>query len=144
MDREEPHPSNYRGCSHAKEEMQKRKLQKAPKTTMGRVFSFIQITPGLFFMVVLHSDSQQQQQPQLPSVEQACPATMGEMRHSQQVPSQSVQVPNANSSSVNDIFKVVTTIVEQIIRELSGAKSEEDRTMAITKILLKLMKQNSH
>jgi hypothetical protein len=32
-------------------------------------------------------------------------------------------------------------ILQQIMTELTGAKSEEDRIMAITKIVLKLMKQ---
>jgi hypothetical protein len=35
------------------------------------------------------------------------------------------------------MFKVVTTIFQQIVTELSGAKSEEDRIMAITKICIK-------
>jgi hypothetical protein len=30
---EKPHPSNYRGCRHAKEEMLRRKSQGTPKTT---------------------------------------------------------------------------------------------------------------
>jgi hypothetical protein len=64
------------------------------------------------------------------------------LRYNQEVPSQSVQAPNANSSSVNDMFKVVALTFQQIMRELSGAKSEEDRIMAITKLVLKLMKQN--
>jgi hypothetical protein len=34
---ENSQPSKYRGCSHAKDEMRKRKWQRAPKTTMGRV-----------------------------------------------------------------------------------------------------------
>jgi hypothetical protein len=64
------------------------------------------------------------------------------LRHNQQhVPSQSVQAPNANSficgchvqSSHNDMSAVT---------ELNGAESEEDRIMSITKIVLKLMKQN--
>jgi hypothetical protein len=42
------------------------------------------------------------------------------------------------------MFTVVTTIFQQIITELNRAKSEEDRTMAITKTILKLMKQNDH
>jgi hypothetical protein len=54
----------------------------------------------------------------------------------------SVQVPNARSSSLNEIFKVVATIFQQLMTELSGTKSEEDRIMAISKIILKLMKQN--
>jgi hypothetical protein len=60
----------------------------------------------------------------------------------QQVSSQSVQVPNANSSSLNDMFKVDGTIFQQIMTELNGPEFKEDRIMAITKIVLKLMKQN--
>jgi hypothetical protein len=77
------------------------------------------------------------------------PATLGEMsaphpkRHNQQqTPSQSVQAPNKNSSSVSDIFKVVAMIFQHITTELNEAESEEDRIMSITKIVLKLMKQN--
>jgi hypothetical protein len=79
VDREEPYPSNYRGCRHAKEEMWQRKLLTAPKTTTGRVFSSSHATPGLSFMVVLCSNTQHQQQPQPPSVVQACLTTVGEM-----------------------------------------------------------------
>jgi hypothetical protein len=59
-------------------------------------------------------------------------------------PSQSVDAPNATISSLNDMFKVVKTIFQQIMTELICAKSEEDRIMAITRIVLKLMKQNGH
>jgi hypothetical protein len=78
------------------------------------------------------------QQPQ-PSVAQACPATVGEMnapppplRHNQQrVPSRSVHAPNANTSSLNDMFKVIATIVPHIMTEFNGAVSEEGTIMAI-------------
>jgi hypothetical protein len=40
------------------------------------------------------------------------------------------------------MFKVVTTIFQQITTELNGAESEEDRIIAITKIVLKLIKEN--
>jgi hypothetical protein len=66
------------------------------------------------------------------------------LRHNQQqVPSQSVQAPNANSSALNDMFTIVATIFQQIMTELTirGAKSE-DVIMAIIKTVLKLMKQN--
>jgi hypothetical protein len=53
------------------------------------------------------------------------------LRHNQQVRSQSVQVPNANSSSVNAMFKAVTTIFQQMT-ELNEPESEEDRIMTIT------------
>jgi hypothetical protein len=41
------------------------------------------------------------------------------------------------------MFKVVATVFQQIVIELNAAESEEDRMVAITKIVLKLMKQNS-
>jgi hypothetical protein len=41
--------------------------------------------------------------------------------------SQSVQAPNANSSSLNGTFTAVATAFQQITTELSGAESEEDR-----------------
>jgi hypothetical protein len=37
------------------------------------------------------------------------------------------------------MFKVVTTIFQQIMTELNGAESEEDRIMAITNTVLELM-----
>jgi hypothetical protein len=40
------------------------------------------------------------------------------------------------------MLTVVTAIFQQIMTELSGAGPEEDRIMAIKKILSKLMKQN--
>jgi hypothetical protein len=65
------------------------------------------------------------------------------VRHNQQqVPSQSVQAPDANNSSLNDMFIVVAKAFQQIMTELNGAESEEDRRGSITKIALKLMKQN--
>jgi hypothetical protein len=147
VDGEEPRPSNYRGCRHAEEKMRKRKLKKGSKTTTGRVFSSSHTTPGLPFAAVLRSNSQQQQQPQPPSAAQACPVPLSgrnecrpPLRHNQQVPSQSVQVPNANSSSLN-MFTVVAIIFQQILTQLNGAESEV-RIMAITKTILKLMKQN--
>jgi hypothetical protein len=59
------------------------------------------------------------------------------LRRNEQVPSQPVQAPNVNSSSLNYIFTVVAMVLQQIMTELSGAESE-----AITNIALKLMKQN--
>jgi hypothetical protein len=80
---------------------------------------------------------------------QACPATVGEMsvppslRHNQQqVTSHSVQASNVKTSSLNDMFKVLVMVFQQIITELDGAKLEEDRIVAITKIVLKVVKQN--
>jgi hypothetical protein len=40
------------------------------------------------------------------------------------------------------MFTGVATMFQQIMTELNAAESEEDRIVAITKIVLKLMKQN--
>jgi hypothetical protein len=106
VDREKPHLSNYQGCRHTKEEMRRRKPQRVPKTTKGRVLSSSHTIPGLSFVVVLRSNTQQQQQPQPHSAAQACPDTVGEMSapslEAQPTTStKSVQAPNANSSSLN-------------------------------------------
>jgi hypothetical protein len=50
---ENPHPANYWGCRHAKEEMQKKKLQRTHKTTTGRLFSSKLYTPGMSFVAAL-------------------------------------------------------------------------------------------
>jgi hypothetical protein len=97
---------------------------------------------------ILRSDTYQQKQPQPPSVAQDCPVTVEEMSpptlrdNQSQVPSQSVQAPNANSSSLKDMFTVVATIFQQIMTALSRAESVEDRIMSITETALKLVKQN--
>jgi hypothetical protein len=41
------------------------------------------------------------------------------------------------------MLKVVTA-VQQIMTEVSGAQSQEEQIVAITKIVLKLMNQNGH
>jgi hypothetical protein len=38
----------------------------------------------------------------------------------------------------------VVIVVQQIMTEFTGAVSEEDKIVAITKIVLKLIKQNCH
>jgi hypothetical protein len=64
------------------------------------------------------------------------------MKHNQQqIPSQSVPAPNANSSSLN-MPTVASTVFQQTMTDLNGAESEEDRIMIITRIILNLMKQN--
>jgi hypothetical protein len=49
---------------------------------------------------------------------------------------------NANSSSLKDMLEAVWTIFQQIMTELNGAESEEERIVVVTRIVLKLMKQN--
>jgi hypothetical protein len=58
-----------------------------------------------------------------------------------QKPGQLVQAPPVNSSSLDNMFKVAT-VVQQIMTELNGAVSEENKIVAITKTVLNLMNQN--
>jgi hypothetical protein len=64
LEGDKPHVANNRGCRHAKEELQKRKSQRTPKTTTGRVFSSNRTTPGISFLAALRGSTQQKQQPQ--------------------------------------------------------------------------------
>jgi hypothetical protein len=47
----------------------------------------------------------------------------------------------SSGSSLNDTFKVVVTIFQQLT-EFNGAETEEDRITVIKEIVLKLTKQN--
>jgi hypothetical protein len=128
VDGEEPNPSNYRGCTHTKDEMRKRMSQRTPKTKIGTVFSSSHTTSGLSFAAVQRSNTQQQQQPQPPPVAQTCTPSL----EAQPTSIKSVQSPNANSSSLNDMSTVVTTIFQQIMIKLNGFELEVDGIMVVT------------
>jgi hypothetical protein len=110
--------------------MRKGKSQRAPKSTTGRVFSSRHTTSELFYAAT-HSKRGNLNRPQLhrPAPPQWARSVL-------------VQAINANSSSLNDMLTVGATIFQQIMTELNAAEPEEDRIMAITKILFKLMKHN--
>jgi hypothetical protein len=74
MEGENPHPSNYRGCRHAKNEMQKKKVQRKPKATTGRLITSKLISPGMTFAAALQGKAEEQQQPK--THQMAGPATM--------------------------------------------------------------------
>jgi hypothetical protein len=143
---ENPHPANYRGCRHAKEEMQEKKSQKVPRTTTGRVSSSNLTTPGVSFAAALRGKTEEQQQPQ--THQEAGPDTMehrvaaASTQHGQQKTGQSVRAPNINSLRLDKMLKVVVTVVQQTMAESNGAVLEEAQILAITKIVLNLMEQN--
>jgi hypothetical protein len=138
VDGEKHLPSNYRGCSQAKE-LKQRKAQKAPKNTT---------TPGLSFAAAQrNNNAEQQNQPQLHRVpatgRAAVERTSASLRVRQQNKGQSIQTPTVNSSPLDNMLRVVT-VVQQIMTEVNCAVSEEQKIVAITKIVLNLMKQNGH
>jgi hypothetical protein len=52
---------------------------------------------------------------------------------------QSVPAPDINSLPVENMFRVVS-LVQHIVKEFSGSVSEEANIVAITKIVMNLMK----
>jgi hypothetical protein len=122
---DKPHPANYRGCRHAKK-MQKKKSQRTPRTTTGRVFSSNFNTPGMAFTAVVQGKTEKQQQPRTHQV--AGPATMEPRvsaalpQNKQQKAGQSVWAPNVNSLSLDKMLKVVVTVVQQIMTETKRLK----------------------
>jgi hypothetical protein len=66
-------------------------------------------------------------------------------QHKQQATGQSAGTPNVNSLPPDNTSMLRTvTVVQQFMTEFNGAVSEEEKTVAITKIVLNLMKQNDH
>jgi hypothetical protein len=131
---ERPHPSSYRGYSHAKEEALHRRSQRStPKETLARTFASRRTMPGKSLPAVLRGNPQPQQlliEPAEMTAPLITPRT--------QVTGQSVQASSLTTSSLDDMFKVAA-IVQQIMTELNGAVSEESK---IIKTVLNLMKQN--
>jgi hypothetical protein len=61
----------------------------------------------------------------------------------QQATGQSAEPPNVKSLPLHKMLRTVTA-VQQFMKQLNGAVSEEKKTVAITKIVLNLMKQSDH
>jgi hypothetical protein len=106
---------------HAKEELQKRKSQKPPKTTSGGVFSSL-TTPGISFAAALLGSTSQQQQPKALQVPVADPPA-GEKLSTpapgeQQVSGQLVRAPIVNSQILDNMLRVIS-VVQQITIEFS-------------------------
>jgi hypothetical protein len=137
---EKPHPANYRGCRQAKEDLQKLKLQGTPKPTPKRVFSSTTTMPGVSFAAAVRGSEAQHHTRQVPAAEPAAEVKTTRTPAPHQKPGQSVPAPTVKSLPLV-MVRVVTRV--QQMTELSGAVSEE-KTVAITKIVLNLIKSNGH
>jgi hypothetical protein len=104
-------------------------------------------TPGVSFAAAIRGGAAQQQ-PQARQVPgEASPHAGAKLRTpapgDQQKGGQSIQAPTVSSQPLDNMLRVAT-VVQQIMTEFSGAMSEEDKIVAITKIVLNLMKQSGH
>jgi hypothetical protein len=66
------------------------------------------------------------------------------LQQEQQTTGQSVRAPNVNSLPLDNMLRVVATVVVQIMTEFNGAVLKEAKIVAITKIVINLMEQNGH
>jgi hypothetical protein len=133
-----PNPANYHGCRHAKEEMQKKKSQRAPRATTGKVFSSNLTTPGISFAAALRGKTGAAASDTSGSSDRSCHnGTHGSCdltQHEQQTTGQSVRTPNVNRLSLDKMLKVV---VQQIMAESNVAVLEKAKIVAINKNSLK-------
>jgi hypothetical protein len=119
-DGEKPDPSNYRGCSHVKEEMRRRRGPRASEQNTGRAFSSKYIEPGISFAAALKSkdNEAQQRHPSQPAEEAS--ATVEHPRvhtqRRQQETGQSVQASNESGDTQN--MWRACTVAQQIMAEL--------------------------
>ncbi|PNF27753.1 hypothetical protein B7P43_G12787, partial [Cryptotermes secundus] len=118
-DGESPHPTNYRGCSYAKEELWRRKNQCVTNQgSSGRTFFSKYATAKRTFASVLHSSVEAKQ----PSVQQKASNSPQNQQFTNKASGQSVQTKMVNSNAT-DMF-VAFTMVQQIMTGLSRAASE--------------------
>jgi hypothetical protein len=136
---EKPHPANYRGSSHTKEELQRERPQKSPKTTTGRVFSSTLATLAVSFAIALRG-GKQQQQPPAPQTPAAIEKPSSSAGTPQQPTGQSAQASNVNSLPLDNMLRAIT-VLQQIMTEFSGAVSKQDKILAIAKFVLDLIEQ---
>jgi hypothetical protein len=109
---------------------------RTPKTTSGRVFSFNPIKPNLSFAAALRGQAEIQPQQGAAANYTSTSGT----KANEQATGQSVQAPNVQSDSL-DMIRAFS-VVEQIMAELKVAASEEDKFVALAKIVFKFMKEN--
>jgi hypothetical protein len=112
------HPASYRGCSHAKEELQRRRAQWAPTEPYGRTFFSKFTSSQQPYAAALCQDKHQQPH-----------TTQREQQYLPQKEFQktglSVQAPSASNNDT------VATVVHQIMTKLTKAVSEEDRVWSL-------------
>jgi hypothetical protein len=137
-DGESRHPTNYRGCSYAKEELQRRKNQRiSNQSPSGRIFFSKYTTPERSLASVLHSTVESKQI----SENQKESAGPQKKKVAKEASGQSMQEEIINSNAMDDMF-VAFTMVQQIMTGLSSAASEEEKVSIITESVFSLLKRN--
>jgi hypothetical protein len=133
-----PYPANYRGCSCAKKELQRKKNQLiSNQGSSGRTFFSTYTTPERSFASVPRSSVESKQ----PSENQKESAGLQKKQVTNKASGQSMQEQIVNSNAMDDMF-VAFTIVQKIMTRFSSAASEEEKVSFITKSVFSLLKRN--
>jgi hypothetical protein len=115
--------------------------------TTGKVFTSNYITSGVSYAATLRNNAGHQRQSTPSQVPVTSPSAGTKLSTpatgQQQKTGQSVRAQNTNSQPLDSMLRVVT-VVQQIMTEINDAVSEEEKIVAITKIVLNLMKQDGH
>jgi hypothetical protein len=101
--------------------MHKKKPQVTPKTTSGRVFNSNPFKPNLSFAAALRGQAEIQPQQEAAAISTSASGT----KANEQATGQSVQAQVVNSDSL-EMFRALS-VVQQIMAELKGSASEEDK-----------------
>jgi hypothetical protein len=129
------------GCSHSKQELQRRKNMRAVSPgSSERTFFSNYTTPGLSFAAALHSSKKYHQQQPSQHLQQQ--STKHNREVTSQTSDQSVQAKNVNRNSMGDI-SVAFTMVQQIMTDLSGVATEEEKVAVITRAVFHMLKLNA-
>jgi uncharacterized membrane protein YcgQ (UPF0703/DUF1980 family) len=104
------------------------------------MFSSNLALPGVSFAAALRGSTAKEQQMQTDT--SAGVKLSNQASGNQQNTGQSVRAPTVSSQTLDNMLSVVTAL-EQIMTEFNGSVSE-DKIVAITKIVLNLMKQDGH
>jgi hypothetical protein len=115
--------------------MLRRKGQRTPESTTGKLFLAKLATPGVSFAAALRGKAMEQQKHVARQGVVAAPSSF-EPRVSASTPhqpaSQSDRARNINSEPLDNML-IVVTVVQQIMTEFNGDVSEEDKIVATTK-----------
>jgi hypothetical protein len=117
--------------------MRKKKPQTTHKPTAGRVFSANTVKPHLSFTAALRGQGNQPPHEEAPAANNSEPAAT---KANVQKAGQSDQASTVKSDSP-EMFRALS-VVQQIMAELKGAASEEDKFLSVAKIVFNLIKQN--
>jgi exopolysaccharide biosynthesis protein len=124
QDGKSPHSASYRGCSHAKQELQRRRKLRA-KTSASKY-----ATQDRAFASALRSS--EQQHPQQPSQKNGNSLqdknTHQDTNH--QISGQSVQAENVNINATDGVL-LAFAMVQQVMTKLSGAATEKENVAVI-------------